>query len=199
MKIQQFMIGKQEVSSLSERATIGEALAFLDETGYRRVPVIESVSNRFLGNVEKIDIFEYSGDKKDNVLNIIKEEDGYVRGDDSFKKIFNRIKWLPYLAIVDEQGKFDGILTHAQIMDLLEDTYSDGISLTIGLFEQNHAIERISAIVGKHTSILSMFTLGSNRAVRQIHLSIPKDTPTETVNQILDELNNTGVRVTNIE
>lgn len=199
MKIQQFVIDKQDVSSLSEKATIQEALAFLDETGYRRVPVIESGTNRFLGNVEKIDIFEYSGDRKDSVLRLIKEEDGYVHGGDSFRKIFKSIKRLPYLAIVDEDGKFDGILTHAQIMDLLEDTYSDGISLTIGLFEQNHAIERISAIVGKHTSILSMFTLGSNRAVRQIHLSIPKDTPKETVNHIIEELNNTGVRVTHIE
>ncbi|WP_409276163.1 CBS domain-containing protein [Neobacillus sp. SCS-31] len=199
MKIQQFVIDKADVSHLSEKHSIAEALAFLDETGYRRVPVLESGTNRFLGNVEKIDIFEYSGDKNDSVLKIIKEEDGYVQGGDSFRTIFKSIKRLPYLAIVNEDGKFHGILTHAQIMDLLEDTYSDGISLTIGLFDQNHAIERISAIVGKHTSILSMFTLGSNRAVRQIHLSIPKETPKETVNQIIEELHGTGVRVTNIE
>ena len=199
MKIQQFKIDKSEVSYLTENATLEEALQFLDEVGYRRVPVLEQNTNRFLGNVEKIDIFEYTGDKKDPVTKILKEEDGVVKGEESFRQIFKSIKRLPYLAIVNEKGEFDGILTHAQIMDLLEDTYSDGISLTIGLFEQNHAIERISAVVGKHASILSMFTLGSNKAVRQIHLSIPKDTPKEKVDQIVAELSETGVRVTNIE
>ncbi|WP_043932040.1 CBS domain-containing protein [Bacillus sp. EB01] len=199
MKLQQFIVNREEVRYLTERATIKEALAFLDETGFRRVPVLDYAGKRFLGNVEKIDIFEYTGDQSDSIEKILKESDGFAHAEDSFKKIFSNIKRLPYLAIVNRADEFVGILTHAQIMNLLEDTYSDGISLTIGLFEQSHAIERISAIVGKHTSILSMFTLGSNKAVRQIHLSIPKDAPRNTVNKIVDELNDLGFRVTNIE
>ncbi|ALC90509.1 hypothetical protein AM500_12470 [Bacillus sp. FJAT-18017] len=199
MKLQQFIVNREEVQYLTEKATIKEALAFLDETGFRRVPVLDYAGKRFLGNVEKIDIFEYTGDQSDSIEKILKESDGFAHAEDSFKKIFSSIKRLPYLALVNRADEFVGILTHAQIMNLLEDTYSDGISLTIGLFEQSHAIERISSIVGKHTSILSMFTLGSNKAVRQIHLSIPKDSPRDTVNKIVDELNDLGFRVTNIE
>ncbi|OCA90531.1 hypothetical protein A8F94_01200 [Bacillus sp. FJAT-27225] len=199
MKIQQFMVSREEVRYLTENATIKEALAFLDESGFRRVPVLDTAGKRFLGNVEKIDIYEYSGDHQDSIMKIVKESDGLAPAGGSFRQIFKSIKRLPYLAIVNQAGEFVGILTHAQIMNLLEDTYSDGVSLTIGLFEQSHAIERISSIVGRHTSILSMFTLGSNKAVRQIHLSIPKDTARETVNIIVNELNDSGVRVTNIE
>lgn len=207
MQIKYNAIPKQQVKVCTENYTIQEALEQLEETGFRCIPVLDKYNKKFLGNIYKSRIYEYmvknAGPISDNVTKLIRDEDVYAYENSSFFKIFFTIKKYPYVAVLNENGDFAGILTHANVMSLLEDSWgvkTGSYGLTISTHEYQGALKNIVSIIKKYCNIQSLLTLDNESTfLRRVIVTLPKDTTEEDFKEIVKKLEREGFRVFDIE
>lgn len=202
MIIKNHYIQKSDVKYVTEDFSILEAREFLEKTGYRCVPILDKSKTYFVGNVYEIDTYKYKGSLEDPVTNIAKNNKDFVHEHDPFFRIFFTIRKLPFLAVLDEDDEFVGILTHSIVMDVAEDAFgvrAKGYSITIGTYDFQNTLKRISEIVSKYSSIQTLITLYSEDFVRQIVLTLPEQTEKETVDVIIKELTEAKYSIVHVE
>ncbi|NCU18396.1 cyclic di-AMP binding protein CbpA [Pallidibacillus pasinlerensis] len=198
MQVRNNYLDRIFVKYVTEEFSIKEAKQFLQETGFRCVPILDKTEKRFLGNVYEIDIFKYEGSLDDSVLNIADNVDAIVHEDEPFFRVFFTIKKLPFLAVVNSEGEFAGILTHSKVMEIFEDAlgvHTKGHMLTIGVYDFDNTLKKLTAIISKHTSIQSLITLHSDKFVRQIVITLPKDIQQSILEKIHEELTKANFRI----
>lgn len=207
MQIKYNAIPKQDVKFCTEQYTIKEALALLEETGFRCIPVLDKNEQKFLGNIYKARIYEYiiknSGSTDEQVTKLIKDADIFTYEHSSFFKIFFTISKYPYVAVLTEEGHFSGIVTHANVMALLEDSWglkTGSYALTISTHEYQGALKKIVSIIKKYSNIQSLLTLDNESTfLRRVIVTLPKDTDEETFHDVVQRLEKEGFRVFDIE
>ncbi|PFF85058.1 hypothetical protein CN338_21650 [Bacillus cereus] len=57
------------------------------------------------------------------------------------------------IAIVGEDERFLGILTHARVIELLQESWGDRYTLTLGAMEHEGALQRLTKAINKYTTI----------------------------------------------
>lgn len=207
MQIKYNAIPKRDVKYCTEEFTIQEALTMLEETGYRCIPVLDKEGQKFIGNIYKSRIYEYiiknTGSTEEKVTHLVKDEDIFTYEQSSFFKIFFTISKYPYVAVLTEDGNFSGIVTHANVMALLEDSWgvkSGSYALTISTHEYQGALKKIVSIIRKYTNIQSLLTLDNESTfLRRVIVTLPKHTSEETFHEIVEKLQKEGFRVFDIE
>ncbi|WNF37667.1 cyclic di-AMP binding protein CbpA [Bacillaceae bacterium IKA-2] len=196
-----------EIVHCNETHTLGEALGFLENSGYRCIPILDEKEERFLGNIYTSNIYEclykQTGKATDSVMSLVKNQDTFVYEHSSFFNVFTNIRSLPFLPILNEEDHFVGLLTHSQVIDILEDIWGindSSYALSIICPEYKGALKKITNIVNKHTSIQSLATFDNKQIMsRRILLTLPKETSEEMKNSIVESLNTAGFRIFDIE
>lgn len=205
MQVKGNYVEKAAVKYLTEKSTLEEAYHFLKDSGFRCVPVLDESGKKYLGNIYKVHILEYekSHSLKDSIMVLVENEDEYIFEEASFFKVFFTLKQFPYIAVVDSECTFKGILTHAKVLDILEDSWGvseGGYAITLGTNEYKGAISKIADVVNKTTTIQSLITLDSNYLyLRRIVVTIPKEAGKEGLDKVTSDLVNKGFRVVHIE
>ncbi|MCC9625170.1 cyclic di-AMP binding protein CbpA [Thalassospira sp. MA62] len=207
MLVHSLCIPKKDVVTISEKATLREALHTLEETGYRCVPVLDETGKFFRGNIYKMHIYRHgmNGENmNDNVMTLIKNTQKYVHESDGFFEVFFSIKELPYIAVLkDESNEFYGILPHGKMLGMLEEAWSRDTGsyvLTIALSEQAGALEKITKIVNKYTSIASLMTLDAkSKVLRRVLVTLPPDCEEDMKNKVVSKLEQKGFRIVEVE
>lgn len=207
MFVRNVYINKHSVRFCPSTMTAKEALDFLRETGYRCIPVVDPETNQYKGQIYKVHLlehlFENSGSPDASVLEVVTEKDSFVHTDKSLIMALLHIDRLPFLAVVDDQGMFAGIITHTVIMDLFRDGFgmkTGGHCFTVAVGEHAGAFRKLLDLLsnynieGAHT-----FDNGS-RLVRRLTFTLsPQDANEEVLNKIQEKLEKSGVRVLHIE
>jgi CBS domain-containing protein len=119
MLVQSLCIQKHQCVTISETATIREALDTLEKTGYRCVPVLSQTGQDFKGNIYKMHIYRHGmngGSLDDNVMSLIKNTSKYIYTGSNFFEVFFSIKELQYIGVLNDDGHFFGILPHAKML-----------------------------------------------------------------------------------
>lgn len=207
MQIKYNSIPKKDVKICTEGFTIQEALEAIEETGYRCIPVLDNDKKKFLGNIYKSRIYEYmvknAGPITDSVIKLIRDEDVFTYEDSSFFQVFFTIKKYPYVAVLKENGDFNGILTHANVMSLLEDSWglkTGSYGLTISTHEYQGALKNIVSIIKKYCNIQSLLTLDNDSTfLRRVIVTLPKSITEKQFHEIVQKLEKEGFRVFDIE
>ncbi|WP_114572134.1 cyclic di-AMP binding protein CbpA [Exiguobacterium flavidum] len=206
MLVQSLCIPKHQVITVSEKATLREALDTLEKTGYRCVPVLDESGKTFKGNIYKMHIYRHGmngGSLDDNVMSLIKNTSKFIYESSNFFEVFFSIKELPYIAVLNDHGQFYGILPHGKMLGMLEEAWnrdSGSYVLTIALSEQKGALEKIAKIVNKYSTVASLMTLDAKSSVmRRVLVTLPTDCDLETKNKIVEKLNQKGLRVVDVE
>lgn len=197
-------VAKQDVICVKENDSMEHALTKLSESGFRCIPVLDESETKFVGNIYKVHILEYEDEKPlGNVKELVKNEDGYVNDDEAFFKVFFSIKQLPYLAIVNAAGDFLGILTHANVIKVLEDAWgvnNGSYSLTVGTVEFSGALAKMLKVVNKHCNVQSVISLNNNsKYARRVCIVLPEGVELNTVERIKKELYKNNFIVTDVE
>ncbi|MCU9612390.1 cyclic di-AMP binding protein CbpA [Caldibacillus lycopersici] len=177
MQVRNNYMKKSLVQFITEEYSIAQAREHLERTGFRCVPILDKTKTKFLGNVYEIDTYKYKGSLADSVLQIADDKDAVVYEDESFYRVFFTIKKLPFLAVLNTNQEFVGILTHAAVMSVAEDAFaisSKGHSITIAVYDFDNTLKTLTKIVSKHSSIQSLITLHSSKFVRQIVFTVPE-------------------------
>ncbi|MBD8067430.1 cyclic di-AMP binding protein CbpA [Bacillus sp. PS06] len=206
MKIRYNYVSKNEVKYCDESFTVGQAYEHLKEIGYRSVPVLAEGGKKFLGFIYKVHLLEYLYEKKgtesDPIESLIKNQDAYIFEEDSFFKTFLTIRRLPFIAVLNHSNEFIGIITHANVMDVLEDSFgmkTGGYTLTIATIEHKGAIKDLVSVI-KDINIDGLLTLDNGeRYLRRIILNLPKELTEEKVKKVIRKLEEKEFRVTHVD
>ncbi|WP_308610431.1 cyclic di-AMP binding protein CbpA, partial [uncultured Granulicatella sp.] len=127
MLLKSLVVPKKNLTVVKESCTLEEAITILEESGYRCVPVLDETETFFRGNIYKMHIYRHKangGDMSLPVTHLIKNSTKFISVDSSFFKVFFTIKELPYIAVLDKQQRFYGILTHSSLLGMLQESWN---------------------------------------------------------------------------
>ncbi|MTH53192.1 CBS domain-containing protein [Bacillus mangrovi] len=205
MKIRYNYVKKEDVKYCRSSDTVREAYDYLKQTGYRSVPVLEDGGKKFAGLIYKVTLLEHylenDGKDEDSLEQLIRDQDAFVSEEESFIKAFLSIKRLPFLAVIDEGGEFTGIMTHANIMDVLEDSFglkTGGYLMTVATKEHKGAIKELVSTV-KDVNIEGLLTLDNGDYLRRIVVNLSHELTEKKLNKIISKLEEKDFRVTFID
>ncbi|WP_226683326.1 cyclic di-AMP binding protein CbpA [Sutcliffiella horikoshii] len=206
MKVRYNFVPKHDVEYCEPTYTVKQAYEKIKDTGYRCIPILTNDGNTFLGLVYKVHLLDYlyeqKGSPDDSLEVLVKNQDAFIFEEDSFFKAFFTIKRLPFIAVLNEENEFLGILTHANVMDVLADSFgmkTGGYTLTIATIEHKGAIKDLVSML-KDVNIDGMLTLDNGeKYLRRIIVNLPAELPQEKVNKLVKKLGEKEFRVTHVD
>ncbi|MGY3725467.1 CBS domain-containing protein [Granulicatella balaenopterae] len=207
MLLKSLAIPKKNLTIVKESCTLQEAIEILESSGFRCVPVLDESETIFRGNIYKMHIYRHKangGDMSLPVTHLIKNSTKFIRLDSSFFKVFFTIKELPYIAIIDKNQHFYGILTHSSLLSMLQQSWSVDIGsyvLTILSGGEKGAISSITKIINKYSNIASIMTLDirEEETLKRTLVTLPSTVSKETLNQIIAALEKKDYSVIEVE
>ncbi|HAP4738526.1 TPA: CBS domain-containing protein [Enterococcus faecalis] len=207
MLLKSVVIKKDNLTTVNESCTLEEALSILEDSGYRCVPILDESGKIFRGNIYKMHIYRHKangGDMSLPVTYLLKNATKFIYVNTSFFKVFFTIKELPYIAVLDENNYFYGILTHSTLLNILAQSWNvkqGSYVLTIASVGQQGDLAAISKIIAKYSSIASCITLDvdSEEFVRRTLITLPAATTAETCTAIVEHLERKNFKVVELE
>lgn len=207
MLIKQVCIPKKDLTTVNENCTLEDALTILEESGYRCVPILDESGKIFRGNIYKMHIYRHKangGDMTLPVTHLLKNATKFIYLDTSFFKVFFTIKELPYIAVLDSQNHFYGILTHSTLLGMLSQSWSveqGSYVLTIASTGKQGDLAAISKIIAKYSSIASCITLDieKDEYIRRTLITLPAHTEKSVCDSIVNHLEKKNYKVIEIE
>jgi len=206
MLVKNDYVNKQDVVFVKENDGKKDVLNTLAQSGYRCIPVLDDSGEKYVGNIYKVHLLkeEIDHDLDGSIADLITDqEDGHIKEDDAFFKVFKSIKRLPFLAVVGEDQEFLGILTNGNVISVLESAWGadrGSYSFTIGTIEYAGALQKMLEIINKYCTVESVVSLNNDlKFVRRVCIVLPKDVEEETAKQISQELDEHNFTVIHTE
>lgn len=207
MLVKSLVLKKDKLVTVKETVTLEEALKVLEDSGYRCVPILDESGQIFRGNIYKMHIYRHKsrgGDMNLPVTTLMKNATKTISVDSPFFKVFFNIKDLPYIAVLDENNLFYGILTHSRLLSMLSDAWNLDISsyvLTVSSSGDRGDLEKMSKIFAKYVSVAACMTLDakSNEVVRRTLFTLPSGTDIDTLKEIIKRLEKKSFIVSEID
>ncbi|SJZ79278.1 CBS domain-containing protein [Pilibacter termitis] len=198
---------KEVLTTITEDTTLEAALQILEESGFRCVPILDETGKKFLGNIYKMHIYKHKsegGAMDVPVTHLLKNETKTIHLSSSFFKVFFTIKELPYIAVLNDEDEFYGILTHSALLNMLSQSWNiqEGrYVLTVASTGIQGDLATMSKIIAKYASIASCITLdiGKDEYIRRTIFTLPADTAKETVDAIIEKLEKKSFKVVEVE
>lgn len=207
MLIKSLVYKKDYLTTVNEKATLAEALQILEDSGYRCVPILDDSGKLFRGNIYKMHIYRHKsqgGDMNLPVTYLLKNATKTIKVNSPFFQVFFNIKDLPYIAVLDEQDYFYGILTHSKLLGMLSDAWNiknSSLVLTVLSDNERGNLVKMAKIISKYTNIASCLTLDVKlgELVRRNLFTLPVGVSNDTMKAIVDKLEKKGFVVAEIE
>ncbi|MHC9000369.1 cyclic di-AMP binding protein CbpA [Enterococcus bulliens] len=207
MLLKSMVYKKADLTTVLETATLAEALTILENSGYRCVPILDETGKIFRGNIYKMHIYRHKangGDMSLPVTSLLKNATKFIYVNSSFFNVFFTIKELPYIAVLDENDHFYGILTHSSLLSVLAQSWNveqGSYVLTIASTGKKGDLAAISKSIAKYSSIASCITLdiGKDEFIRRTLITLPAETTQTTLNKIIEQLESKLFKVVEIE
>ncbi|MBO1308323.1 CBS domain-containing protein [Enterococcus sp. 669A] len=207
MLLESLVYPKKDLTTITESATLQEALDILEETGYRCVPILDESKQIFRGNIYKMHIYRHKangGDLHLPVTHLLKNATKFISINTSFFKIFFTIKELPYITVLDENNHFYGILTHSTLLSMLSQSWSvkaGSYVLTIVSSGKKGELAVMTKIISKFSSIASCITLdvGKDLQGRRTLITLPNGVDEQKLAAIVEHLERKNFEVREVE
>lgn len=206
MIIKQRLLKKNDVVWCKESDSSAEVLDKLKTSGYRCIPILDDNGQKFIGNAYKVSILEHMLEHEKEevaIVELARDLDGTIFEESSFFESFFSIKRLPYLAVLDDEQNFVGILTHSKVFELLEEAWgykTGSCALTIALPDTEGILAKVLTLVKKKTSVHSVFTIDDdNWYLRRVIITLGKDENQSTIKEIEELLHKVGARLIDVE
>ncbi len=207
MLIKSLVYKKDYLTTVNEKATLAEALKILEDSGFRCVPILDDTGTIFRGNIYKMHIYRHKsqgGDMNLPVTYLLKNATKKIKVNSPFFRVFFNIKDLPYIAVLDEENHFYGILTHSRLLDMLSDAWNiknGSYVLTILSDNGRGNLVKMAKIISKYSNIAGCLTLDvkTGELVRRNLFTLPIGVSRETMTAIVNRLEKKGFVVAEIE
>ncbi|UOY92641.1 cyclic di-AMP binding protein CbpA [Ectobacillus sp. JY-23] len=205
MRVKYHFIPKKQVVSCCTSDTVGRTLELMNESGYRCIPTLDESKKLFAGLIYKVDLLEFlysGGDHENTIVPLVEDAGAFVFERDSFFRAFYTIRRLPFLGVLDDHHEFLGILTHANIFDVLEDSFgmnTGGYTLTIATHENKGTIKELGSVL-RNYNIGGLLTLDNgDKYVRRLIVNITDELPTAELEKLIARLEKKDFRVSRVD
>ena len=209
MLVKNDYVNKQFVVTVRESDSMKKAVQTLADSGYRCIPVLDETGEKYVGNIYKVDLLKYEKEHESESLDqpltelITDQDEGHIKEDDSFFKVFSNIKQLPFLAVVNDEKEFLGILTNGNVIQVLENAWgvhNGSFSLTIGTIEYAGVLTKMLKIINKYCNVQSVISLNNDsKYVRRVCIVLPNEVDEDLAHSIARDLEDNNLTVTDIE
>ena len=207
MLVKQKQITKKDVTYVCQNDSIEDVLTTLNDSGFRCIPVLDAEGQKYVGNIYKVNVLEYliaDGDMTLPIATLTIESEAFIHETGSFFEIFDSIKQLPYLAVVDTQGTFSGILPHSKVFELIEQAWgykSGSAALLVAVPDASGILVKVLQAVQKRWTLHCVFSLDDEITTyfRRVIITIKKGASQQTINEIEAAISKIGARLIDIE
>lgn len=201
MHIRDLIVERLAVASVKADASAKETLAKINETGFRCIPAVDD-QDQYKGMIYKVDLLSYlyeeKGDEDGSITHLLKHEETFLYENASFMSTLLQIKALPFISVVEEDGKLLGIVTHNKIESVLEDAFglkTGGINITLASTEARGMIRKLTTTL-KDENIEGMLTLDNGSALaRRVVITLENGKSDDELDKLRDRLEKNGFRI----
>ncbi|MCW6660918.1 cyclic di-AMP binding protein CbpA [Aerococcaceae bacterium NML201209] len=166
--IDALMIHKSQLTCVVESSNCQESLALLEENHLRCAPVLDATSTLYRGNIYRYHIYQYLAQHPDAdlsqipVTHFLKNTTRVVHTNESMFQLFFAMTDLPYVAVLDAQNAFLGIIKHNAMLNFLAQAWvmdKAGFVLEVHTLGGTGELAKISKIINKYCDISTAVTL----------------------------------------
>lgn len=197
---------KDQLTTLPETATLEMALAVLEDSGYRCVPVLDKSGRIFRGNIYKMHLYRHKsrgGDMQLPVTALLKNATKFVSIKSAFFSVFFAMRDLPYIAILNEDNQFYGILTHHSMLRMLAEGWNvnnGSYVLTVKTPDERGSLMTASKEITRYCQIVNVLSFDPEHSpMKQVLFTLPADVSHEKMEKIVHRLQKKGFEVAEIE
>jgi predicted transcriptional regulator len=202
--VQQLKLEAHKVISIEPSASLKRLLEVLDECGYQHIPVVEDGLYHGMAGYPEVHqaYFESQSDRESflsgtKVEQIAINKDATIHAEGNIEEIFHAIDRVPFLAVLDEEGRFNGIVLKSTLFNLLRDAlgmHQPGVRLTVSMPEMKGYLEKFATVVKNHSNIFGLLVLDDNTnfGYRRVTFKVSPDTD---IDALTDDLKHIGTRV----
>lgn len=202
--VQQLKLEQHKVVTIEPTANLKELLEQLNECGYQHIPVVsEGIYYGMAGYPEVHQAFFESGQEKEAFLTGTKVESiainrhATIHEEGNIEEIFKAIDWVPFLAVLDDESRFNGILLKSTLFEMLRDAlgmHNLGVRLTVSMPEMKGYLEKFASVVKDHSNIFGLLVLDddTNFGYRRVSFKVAPETD---IDKLTEDLKHIGVRV----
>lgn len=202
-----FIKPKQSLVIIHENTTILEALDIFENSNFRAIPILDTTEELFRGNIYKMHIYRHmaqNGDMSQPVTTLMRNSTKFINLDAAFYTIFFAIRDLPYIAVLDHQNHFYGILTHASLMSSLSTSWNvdrGSYVLRVRTTGQRGDLQATSKIISKYTDIEAVMTSNTHTDTKSVDIlfTLPIGLENTLLQKIIRALQRKGYPVVEIE
>ncbi len=202
------MIPKHESITAQADETLKAVLEKMEHHRIDGMPILDG--EQYLGVVTRYRIYEgffHSNQSKNEFLTttvartIAAHQEKFLVGDELFEKTMLDLKDFPLMAVVDENRKFQGIVTRADVLSFFESAFGvhrPGVRIAFTSVETEGRIARLSEIAHQfHEHIISLVTFDeTDKLVRRIVMKIEKN---DNIDKFVKKLEDHGFRILSIQ
>ena len=197
---------KEKLTTLPETATLEEALAVLEDTGFRCVPVLDQTGRIFRGNIYKMHLYRHksrNGDMSLPVTALLKNATKFVSFNAAFFSVFFAMRDLPYIAVLNNDNQFYGILTHNSMLRMLAagwNVNNGSYVLTVTTPDERGSLMTASKEITRYCQIVNVLSFDpEHSALKQVLFTLPADVDHDKMVKIVRRLKKKGFEVPEIE
>ena len=197
---------KEKLTTLPETATLEEALAVLEDTGFRCVPVLDQTGRIFRGNIYKMHLYRHksrNGDMSLPVTALLKTATKFVSINAAFFSVFFAMRDLPYIAVLNNDNQFYGILTHNSMLRMLAagwNVNNGSYVLTVTTPDERGSLMTASKEITRYCQIVNVLSFDpEHSALKQVLFTLPADVDHDKMVKIVRRLKKKGFEVPEIE
>ena len=201
-----FIKTKEKLTTLPETATLEEALAVLEDTGFRCVPVLDQTGRIFRGNIYKMHLYRHksrNGDMSLPVTALLKNATKFVSINAAFFSVFFAMRDLPYIAVLNNDNQFYGILTHNSMLRMLAagwNVNNGSYVLTVTTPDERGSLMTASKEITRYCQIVNVLSFDpEHSALKQVLFTLPADVDHDKMVKIVRRLKKKGFEVPEIE
>jgi CBS domain-containing protein len=207
MKVKSNYLSKSKVTYVTENMSISEARYTIIQSGYRCIPVLDEKEEKFVGLLFKETTSDYIidnvGSVKENVSRVVEEKDAFIHENTAYFKVLFSIRRLPFMAVVDDDHNFFGIITHSKVMDILQDSYgikNGGYSLTVSTTEGKGSLRKLFTAIHEEYNIEGVFTQDAGKQfLRRVVITFNKSVTRKEIDELIHRVEANGFKVADIE
>ena len=204
--IEQLVVPKQQLSYLTEADNCASALDLLEDQGLRCVPVLDATQTLYRGNLYRYHIYQYAYHHPDEdlsrlpVTHFLKNTTRVVHEQDSFYHLVFTLNDLPYVAVLDRDNRFSGIIRHNTMLQWLAQAWAmpnAGFALLVETLGSRGELAQVSKLINRFSDIVSATTLEKTDmdTKGQILYALPSSLDPVEYNQLVKQLERRGYRI----
>jgi acetoin utilization protein AcuB len=205
MFVKNLMLLKEKLVTVSPKDSIEKALKVIEENNFLSVPVVED--DKFYGAISKSDIYGFYYDKcpdKECLLsdfkveNVMKTNIQKVAPMDQVEQASHYLETnnIAFVAVVDDQRKFKGIVTHHAIFHEFTELFglNKGRRLAVIAYDIPGQVSKLSKIISENEGDILSFVVVDPKSVTEVK-EIVMRIRTDNFDGILAKVREAGFKI----